>query len=491
MGKKKSIVLMVLLTIVIVILCAITVIPTFAIPGTVKIWNPVVKQFDLGADLGGGYYAYYYPEGIISETEYKNLEEADKSSYMQHEDKGLYIKKDPELGIVVKDGDTYTVSKQFEEDFAKVTKEIVNRYEKKGYTDYKVTVVDDYALKVQIPASETTEQNSAFQSAYNTFGLFAETGAIELKMGSELVDERAEYEVNEIIKSFSVDIKQEVAWIVVKFTDVGKNMIKAYREAGSTDSKLTLTLGDETVMEIDPTQHVTTRNVVKYPVQNESEISYVETMVILLNSALQNGAFEVEFSKITNSQVREIQPIYGKNTALLLYIAIAVMLVGLIAFSIVKMGGFGVAGTYSIVSYLIVVAMFYAFVSGGVFEITLGSVLIFALVLALMTVLNVHVYNAIKAEFALGKTVESSVKGGYKKTIWNVVDVYVVFLLGALALLVGTAGLQTFALQAIICIVTGAFCSLLWTRIINVMLLSASKNKYQYFRFVREDDDDE
>ena len=38
-------------------------------------------QFDLGMDLGGehvaesrvggGYYAYYYPEGVISETEYE------------------------------------------------------------------------------------------------------------------------------------------------------------------------------------------------------------------------------------------------------------------------------------------------------------------------------------------------------------------------------------------------------------------------------------
>lgn len=47
------------------------------------------------------------------------------------------------------------------------------------------------------------------------------------------------------------------------------------------------------------------------------------------------------------------------------------------------------------------------------------------------------------------------------------------------------------ALQALICIATGAFCNLLWTRFINCMLLSASKNKYKYFRFVREEDDDE
>ena len=53
------------------------------------------------------------------------------------------------------------------------------------------------------------------------------------------------------------------------------------------------------------------------------------------------------------------------------------------------------------------------------------------------------------------------------------------------------AGKGTLASQIVICTITGAFCNLLWGRAINYMLLSASKNKYKYFRFVREDDDDE
>jgi hypothetical protein len=47
------------------------------------------------------------------------------------------------------------------------------------------------------------------------------------------------------------------------------------------------------------------------------------------------------------------------------------------------------------------------------------------------------------------------------------------------------------ALQALICFGVGVFCNLLWVRVINHIHLSACKNKYQYFRFVREDDDDE
>ena len=488
MGKKKSIVLMVLLTIVIVVLCAITVVPSFTIPGTkgVKIWNPVVKQYDLGTDLDGGYYAYYYPTGVISETEYKNLDSEDQADYQNH--KGLYLSKDADLGIITEDG---AVSKDFEENFEKATAEITARYAAKGYSDYRISVVDDYALAIRIPASEKTEQQTAFQNAYTTFGLFAETGALEIKKGDALVDERLEYEVDEIIKEFSVYTKYEVAYIQIKFTDVGKEMIKSYKDGASAESTDTLNilLGDEPIMEINATEHITTKNVVRYPIAMETEVGYVETMVILLNSVLENGSFEIEFNSVSNSEVRSYSAIYGENTLTLIYIALAVILVAVMVFSVVKMGGFGVANVYATVSYLIITAMCYAFINRGVFEITFGSILTFVLGLVISNVLNTYVYGAIKNEAKLGKTIESSVKGGYKKTIMTVVDVYAVLVLGAAALLI-TVG-NTFAWQALICVVTAAFCNLLWTRVISAMLLSASKDKYKYFGLVREDDDDE
>ena len=111
--------------------------------------------------------------------------------------------------------------------------------------------------------------------------------------------------------------------------------------------------------------------------------------------------------------------------------------------------------------------------------------------LVLLNAVQYMIYNAIKAEFNLGKTVESSIKGGYKKTLWGVIDLYAVLLLGSLALLIGTAGVYTLALQALIVVIASAFMSLLWMRAINYINLSASKNKYKYFNFVREDDDDE
>jgi SecD/SecF fusion protein len=146
---------------------------------------------------------------------------------------------------------------------------------------------------------------------------------------------------------------------------------------------------------------------------------------------------------------------------------------------------------YSTLSYFIITTLCFAFISRGVFVVSLGSVLVYLMGLALVNACSYKVYSAIKAEAALGKTIESSVKAGYKKNLMFTVDLYAVLALGAIAFLIGVGGLATVAAQALIAVVAGAFISLLWGRVINCMLLSASKDKYSYFKIVREDDEDD
>ena len=86
------------------------------------------------------------------------------------------------------------------------------------------------------------------------------------------------------------------------------------------------------------------------------------------------------------------------------------MLVASIVWPFIKYKGFGGACAYSTLSYLIVTAICFAFISSGVFEVTLGTVAIFLFGLLLTNLFNARVYGAIKSEFDTGKTVDSSVK---------------------------------------------------------------------------------
>ena len=107
MGKKKSVVLLTLITVVLVVLCALSIVPTFSFPwgDGVNGWKSAIGHLHMSADFEGGYYAYYYPEGVISETEYQsNLEnypEEEKADYEKQyvKSNGLYLAKDEKYGI--------------------------------------------------------------------------------------------------------------------------------------------------------------------------------------------------------------------------------------------------------------------------------------------------------------------------------------------------------------------------------------------------------
>ncbi len=509
MGKRKSVVLMTLLTIVIIVLTAITVLPGFSFPGnSVTKWNPAIKQYDLGADLGGGYYVYCYPQGVISETEYKDnvsvlqgkaLEDY-KASYKAHNGGNLYLDVD-----VFEDADAI---KSFKDEFELATQEIINRFKAKDYSDYRISVVDDFALKIDVPVSETATKDGNVVVVGQTVSMFTLLGDFTIKKGGVTVDELKDNDPSEVIKSVSVDTEYGVPYIKVKFTALGEEMLETFKEeqeasAESEDSSSTAAtsldffIGDQQVLAIsldNIDEHNNAKCFVADAVNSgtvEMDTRCVETRVIMLQSAIEKGGFDIEFNTIFTSDIRTYAPVYGDNTLTFLFIALGAAVLVLIVFAIVKMGRFGWVNAYVTLSYVIIVALCYAFISSGVFELTLGSVLVFAAGLVLVNVLQMHTYYAIKKEFDLGKTVESSVKGGYKKTLGGVVDIYAVLLLCGVSLLIGVAGMNTLASQIVIATVTGAFCNLLWGRAINYTFLSASQNKYKYFRFVREDDDDE
>lgn len=483
MGKKKSVVLMVLLTILIVAMSVITLIP-FPISSTQN-WNPTVLQYDLGTDLGGGYYVYYYPEGVKTETEF-NTDGDNADDYVKNG--SLYLSKDRKYKLV--NNKTGAVDTTFQQQFAKATQTIADRFEARGYSDYRVAVVDDYALRIELPASDATVSETLSTYHYTgevTFTKGTSSSATEL---TELQEDGVE--ITDYISGFTVANNYKWSYLKINLTQAGKELMQGIKgelatadSASSSATALYLQIGENKLTGIYQ-DNITDNDIRVMFVESNAEL--VKTYEVLLNSALHNS-FDFNFDV---GQVCTFEAVYGENVLTLLYIALGVSMLAIVVLAIVLMGGYGVTGAYASMTYLLVVATFLAFITGNAaFEITLGTVLVFLVGFVLMNVLQYHIYHAIKAEFNVGKTVESSVKGGYKKTLWGIVDIYVVALIGALSLIIGAAGLSTLAWQAVICILTAAFCNLLWARAINYMLLSASKNKYKYFRFVREDDDDE
>ncbi len=497
MGKKKSVVLMTLLTIVIVVLCALTAFPAIPLGNSIYNWKPVVANYDFGADLGGGYYTYYYPEGVISETEYdmnlaslkdageqKEIEKYE-SAYKKFD--GLYLSTDEDDGVLNDEG---KVTETFKTNFNAFANEVAKRFEKKDYADYRVAVVDNYSVRVEVPKSE--------KQVSDIFQVFAITGEVTLEVGGTVVEELTDdVTARDLIKNVSVGTRYKTAYLKVEFTSKGKEMVARVKgdlseqstSSSSSEAKtLDIKIGDEKIVSIYKDAIMNSNAEARPMAIDQAQGGYIETYSILLNSALNNP---LELSVSDATDIRQFAPVYGKIVVTLLYIALGVAILAMLVAPVVRMGRFGVVSGYGTLSYFIIAGICFKYITGGVFEFTLGTVLVFLAGLVLMNVFQNQLYGAVRKELAEGKSVEPAVKHAYRKTVWGVVDVYAVLLLSAIVLLFAGAGLFTVALQAIICIVTGAFCNLLWLRAINYMMVSASKDKFKYFRFVREDDDDE
>lgn len=501
MGKKKSVVLMTLLTIVLIALCVLTAFPAFSFPWNdgVKGWKPATGSLDFGSDFNGGYYAYYYPEGVISETEYNDEYEnlkTDKAkeeyanSYIAHD--GLYLAKDEKYGIFddsEKDGlSDADVSEDFQAAVAGAADVIADRYAKKGFSDFRVAIVSDYALKVELPYTDA--------SASTTISYFANLGAVDLALGTTALEELDGADIKDYIKGFSVGDQYSYSYISVKLTKAGKELIAGQKDGmtdattADTSTTLYVRVGEENVLPIY-SDNVLSDNSVKCAYLPKENRVQLETMVVLLNSALESGESTVSFREVS-SEIRSVEGANGEHADTLFMVAIGIATLLAIVLPIVKFGRYGVTCAYSVVSYFVITVLCFAFITGaGVFEISVGTALVYLLGLALIAVISARTYYAVKKEFDLGKTVESSVSLGYKKSLLASVDVHVLLLLGSIAMVIMTSGLQAIAWQAVICVVAAAFCNLLWTRVINFVHLSTVKNKYKYFRFVREDDDDE
>ncbi len=509
MGKKKSVVLMTIITIVIVVLCAVVAFPSVTLPGTngIKKWNPAAMQYDLGAEFSGGHYAYYYPEGVITETEYVEnvnaLTGTEQSDYVAAYKQfgGLYLSTDPETGILENDA----VSENFQAAFNKSVEIITARYAeraKKSGSSYRVSVVDNYAIRVELSATESSDGYSSASYASQAFTQFAQLGDVTFETGTddatELVSQMKDDELTaaDLIRSVTVMTKYKVAYLHITFTADGKEMLKAFKDG--EDTSLKLMVGENAILNITE-EVINTKNEVEYGLANEADKLYADTVCALINSAIETGSVYINaekeelpmsFRAPTSSEIATYAPA-SEKVFVWVCVAVFALLVAACVLSVIKYGGFGVMNVYSNLSYFVITALCFAFITGGVFAVNLATILVFFAGLALINLVNAYIYGGIKKEVAQGKTVQSSVKNGYNKTLSTVADIYVTLALGAVALLLGVASLNTFACQALICLVAGAFCSLLWGRVINYTLLSASKDKYKYFKFVREEDEDD
>ncbi len=101
---------------------------------------------------------------------------------------------------------------------------------------------------------------------------------------------------------------------------------------------------------------------------------------------------------------------------------------------------------------------------------------------------NVLIFERMREEFALGKSVKSGVDAGYNKAFWSIVDSQVTTLITALALfLFGTGPIKGFAITLSLGIIFNLFAVLFCSRLVYDVLYSTRRLKeLRFMRFIKQ-----
>ncbi|MDC7126010.1 MAG: protein translocase subunit SecD [Spirochaetales bacterium] len=144
--------------------------------------------------------------------------------------------------------------------------------------------------------------------------------------------------------------------------------------------------------------------------------------------------------------------------------AITIGFLAVIIFMLIYYKGAGLVADIALVLNLFFIV---AILSAFNLTLTLTSIASLILTVGMAVDANVIIFERIKEEYRLGKSVEASVKAGFSKAFWTVMDANLTTLIAALFLSqIGTGTVQGFAYTLAVGIVSSMFTALFVSRLI-------------------------
>lgn len=486
MGKIKSAVFTIIFTVVIAVLCAMCVVPTFTLPfninGSVSEYRSVLSVMNLDSDMGGGYYSVYYPEGVISSSEYE-AEYASKKAvsedlaadyaadYVKHG--ALYLNAD-----IVENGDA---DAEFKQDFEDAVQIIVDRYEALDLDYVKIDVADDYSVRIEL-SSEISDPDSVFS-------ILAASGDFTLSHSSStlpLLKPTRNYPMNTYFKKVSTRVSGDTPYVRFYLTDEGRSKVKSISNtvaADEDDQVLYFCVGDVSVISLTVDGIIDSDEL--YLSGYEEELS-AKCVASLMNSCINGNTVELS---MTVGETNSFDSVMGENIDTVVYIAVGIAMLAVCVYSALRYKGIGAAHIYGFLSYAICAIMCVSLIEtvylslGGVIAVILGGVL--------MCLSNYYIFGNVKSEFENGKRISASMKEGYKKSLATLIDIHIILVIASgLMYFVGISALSMFGAIMAICTIISAACVAL-TCFYWLMLMGNVKNQFKFCNFKREVIDDE
>ncbi|MDE7082353.1 MAG: hypothetical protein K2O89_01455 [Clostridia bacterium] len=488
MGKVKSAIITALVVAAVVIL---SLFATISCPlNEVERYNSFISSIHMGSDLTGEAYALFYPEGVISEADYKLIVAGDESEAEDYESRGsVYVEKEKI--------DTVDKEREFKSSIADDAEIISARFGEKGYSKYSVSVVDGYVIRVSVPTNftyaaykgyDSTARNNELTQVSSSLNYLTLSGELDLRNGN---DDTATSIIPYKYHGFSTFFKDANYYAIggnhyvrLNLTDDGfinlNNIIgiltdgTAYFFVGDTCLGLQLTYGE---------------NITSKTLNFQVSETYAKDYSIILNSVATDNVLANDYNNGgADTEVIALSPAYGDSAVVWLFVLLLLVLVGAIVISVVRYKKLGlvnalIALAFSAIMITAILLTEIQFTVAGAFVLVLG--------LALLTFSNFRVFEAVRKETLTGRTIQASVKTGYRKSLTTILDLHIVLLVVSALLALICAG-ELAACGLILFIATIASYVLHWfTRFMWFVISSPVKDKFGFCGYKREVLDDE
>ncbi len=360
----------------------------------------------------------------------------------------------------------------FSDSMDEVISMLRDRVDRRGYTEAVVATYGDNMILVEIPDIDDPEQ--AIQAIGSTAKLsFVDSNNKEVLTGDDVVKAEAVYGDSDgngipewyISLEFNSDAREAFAAATAEMAGLaseGMNYIQIKLDSDIISSP-------SVKEEINSTECVINGDFTK----EEAE----ETAALISAGRLP---FELE-----DVELRAVGPTLGDNALETSLLAGAIGIILVMLFMIVLYRVPGIVSSLSLVAYVALILL--VLVLGGV-NLTLPGIAGIILTIGMAVDANVIIYERIKEELALGKSIKAACRSGFSRAIWAVIDSNVTTFIAALVLYwFGTGTVKGFGVTLGIGVVVSMVTAVILSRfllntfvnmgITNPVLFGASKKK--------------
>lgn len=428
MIKKYSIVSFVLLTVIAILGILLCVCP-FSVPASTDQYNGFLNSIQKGIDLNGGVTAIYNCE--LSGNSNEDLPSLIDNSLVK----------------------------------------IENLLEQENYPEMSIVRQGENKVRVEVSGAISDSEVFAYLQSGNEL-------SFTLEQASDSVDPTV-YLNGDNLTNVSVyyDYESEGYGFTFTFSNQGRAELKQLKERAELTSSSTIYIyfgevsSENLLGEI--TSDTISGNSFSFVVNSSNAIASNTTELSRTLYEIVGSSLGYEISLIEASAV---SPILGQNTLLYIGIASLVLIMAIYVALYIRYGTLGLLGILTNVFSLII----YLFLLQAIPFITLNLAGIFGSLLALMTcVISMSIiFEKIKKEYALGKKIHLSCRGGLKKALWPILDSHFILILASIFIWIfAPSSLKIFGITLILGALVSMFSSLVILRyLIKIYLPLNSKN---------------